>query len=253
MTAKKRCIHIMSAGEALYSTYKEVIKKNYDMDEVIVFDDQSAMKQQNDNRREKIEESILDTEKLCKEIKQKFSLIILKELNIATVMDKFTDICLKNTDSRFMFNITPGRKPLSICLFYASIWVGGIAYYIEEGGSGATMEFERPMVDPATIRTENNSNYQTILNYLSEGKNLTRSRSEVDCFMRGDGDRKGAYIPVRGGKKEKRSVSPSMITKWIKRLEEWKLVIREEKDGRSKNVRLTPEGKFMANFLRGKR
>lgn len=251
MNTKKRCVHVMSSGNALYETYKAVMKKNYDIDEVWIFDDQSILKQQKSEKRDEIERSISDTEKLCEEIGQRFIRIKLKELSITTVMDRFTDEYLKNPNCRFMFNITPGRKPLSICLFYVSVWVGGTAYYIEEGGSGATMEFERPIVDPATIRAEKNPNYQTILSYLSEAENQTRSRSDIGIFMGVGGD--GAYVPVRGEKKEKRSVTPAMITAWIKRLEEWKLVIREERDGRSKNVRLTPEGRFMANFLKGQK
>jgi len=249
MNGRKKCIHVMCAGNALYDTYKTIMTKGYDVNEVVVFDDQSAMKQQRNEEREKIERSISETEKQCNEFGQKFTPIILKEVNITAVMDKFTDLYLKNPNCKFMFNITPGRKPLSICLFYVSIWVGGIAYYIEEGKTGTIMEFERPIVDPATIRAEKNPNYRSILVYLNEADDLTRSRLEIGQYMGVNGN--GAYLPVRGGKKEKRSVTSAMITAWIKKLEEWKLVVLEERDGRSKNVRLTPEGKFMANFLKG--
>ena len=248
MKTQRKCIHVMSVGKGLYNTYIEAMKKNYGMDEVVVFDDQPAKIKQND-RKEEIEWSLSKTEEKCKEFGQKFTHVKLNELSITAVMDKFTDIYQKNTDCRFMFNITPGRKPLSICLFYVSVWVGGTSYYIEEGNTGTIMEFERPNVDPATIRAEKNPNYQTILNYIYEADNHTRSRLEIGQFMGVNGN--GAYVPVRKGNKEKRSVTSAMITAWIKKLEEWRLVTREEKDGRSKNVKLTPEGRFMANFLRG--
>ncbi|MCL2712551.1 MAG: hypothetical protein FWD37_04685, partial [Methanomassiliicoccaceae archaeon] len=129
------------------------------------------------------------------------------------------------------------------------VWVGGITYYVEKGGD--PIEFKRPIANLETIREEKNQNYRTILNYLYESLDHLESMKNIGDMMMGKNDKKSRYIPVRNGNKEKRTVSRKMITDWVKKLESWGLVSLEQKDGRSKNVKLTQEGRFTVNFFNG--
>ena len=241
-------IHIMSSGKALLKTYKVAVKK-YQMDRVIIFD--NVLTSKNEGERNSVVAAIKEVEDFCKEFLKVNVVIIQGDVNIDSVMEKFIDVYKENKGAKYMFNITPGMKPLALCLFYVSIWVNGTSYYVNEGvgEENEIIEFKRPKVDMNALHNEKNPNYKIILEFLYSSSEKTRTMNEIKEKM-GVGC-EGAYIAVRSTKKEQRQVTAKMVTDWITKLEEWGLVRRENIDGRSKKVVLTTEGRFTTNFLKG--
>ncbi|MDV0446404.1 hypothetical protein MsAg5_02370 [Methanosarcinaceae archaeon Ag5] len=245
---KKKYIHIMCAGNALPTTYREA-QKEYPIHRVVIFND-STFK----NKNEDIEKNILETMDLCKGNRIEVERVDLGKITIDDVMAEFLKIYSKYNDYKFMFNITPGAKPLALCLFYASIWIEGDCYYISEGKKDTAPEilkFERPQIHLKEI--EKNPNYVTILSFLNEKKDKEADMQEILRYIgykHGDKIVEGQYQPVKSGDKTKRYVSIKMITDWTKNLELWGLVTKENIDGRTKKVCLTRDGRFTINFLK---
>jgi hypothetical protein len=236
-------IHIMSSGGALFKTYSKALRK-YPMDQVFIF---NSISNQEDRK------IIVQTLRQCEEQGIHAELIDIGEnVTIESVMEEFQKIYSINKDAKFWFNVTPGPKPLAMCLFYISIFVEGVCYYISEEVDSIPsryLEFEKPQIHLDSMKL--NPNYKVILAYL-KSKNNECSQDELVKYMgykHGDKEFPGAYIPIRNEKKSSRFVSRKMMTDWIFRLEEWGLITRVNIDGRSKKVILTSKGRFAINFL----
>ncbi|WNY25253.1 hypothetical protein [Methanolapillus millepedarum] len=248
MTEKKRPhIHIMCAGNALLKTYQEA-QKEYPIHRVVIFNDLSK------NTEKSVEDTIVNTIKMCQENRIEAERVDLKKITIDEVMDEFLKIYSKYKDYKFMFNITPGPKPLALCLFYASIWIEGDCYYIGENKEREDPEilnFERPQIHLKDI--ERNPNYSTILSFLNKQEKKEAEMQKVLEYIgykHGNKTVKGEYQPVKKGDITKRYVSRKMITDWTDNLESWGLVTKENIDGRRKKICLTRDGRFTINFLK---
>jgi hypothetical protein len=237
-------IHVMSSGRALFKTYSKALRK-YPMDQVFIFNSISSGED---------EKKIIDqTLHQCKEqgIHAEF-IDIGENVTIESVMEKFQEIYSTKKDAKFWFNVTPGPKPLAMCLFYISIFVEGVCYYISEEVDSVPsqyLEFEKPQIHLDSMKS--NPNYKVILSYLKSKKNEC-SQDELVKYMgykHGGKEFPGAYIPIRNEKKSSLFVSRKMVTDWIYCLEEWGLVTRTNIDGRSKKIILTSKGRFVISFL----
>lgn len=241
---RPKIIHVMSAGAGIIGTFP-VALKHFQMDEVVIMTDVKVDSEVDDESR-KVVEAIKEIFRMANSVHLKSSIIEVDDISIGEIMTKFITVYAKNPAAEYFFNVTGGKKPLSLGLFMASVWVGGTCYYVDKGNDvNDVRELQVPRMHLNDVR--NNPNYESMLAMLEAegGMDLKLMYEKMQC----------KYVPMRSTDgSQKRKFSRPTMTKWIKQLAEWDLIeVNQGRNQREKMITLTDSGKFTARFIIAKK
>ncbi len=246
-------IHIMNSGKSLEDTFPRVVRSDMPMTTVILLTDEETLTSQDPERseaRELVKKAISKVEKLSKELKIDSQRIILKEVTLPELRDRIFDLKKEHPTAKLYFNLTGGKRALSIWLFMLSWWLQGKAYYVDEV-TGDIMDLNVPKIPLNEI--SKNPNYKVVLSIIYEWRGKRKPGAQgwdlmphnilFENFI-------SDYIPVRAGVHEKEKMRGT-LTKLINQLYEWGFVetgfIGESR--KNKYIRLTQDGEFAYRFL----
>jgi hypothetical protein len=246
-------IHIMNSGKSLEETFPRVVKSDMPITTVIFLTDEETMTSRDPQRseaRDAVKRAIVKIEKLSEALQIESHRIILKEVTLPELRDRIFDLKKDHPNAKLYFNLTGGKRAISIWLFMLSWWLEGRAYYIDEV-TEEIMDLNVPKIPLSEI--SKNPNYQTVLRIIYEWKSSKKSSTQgwdrmpysilYEKFQ-------SEYIPVRTGVHEKDKMRGT-LTKLINPLYEWGFVetgfIGESR--KNKYVRLTQDGEFAYRFL----
>lgn len=238
-----RNIHIMSAGKGLDSTFQTAIKA-YPVGGVVIVTDVNIEEIQNVIEKKEIVESVRNVQETCRRVDWSCEVIIVPHGSLEQLRDSIMDLCIRNPKDRYYFNVTNGNKMLSLGLFMISIWIGGEAYYIDRGktkGSNKVLPLGVPKMHLEDVLS--NPNYERLLRALLPGNMLMK-----ELYPR----MQNGYVPYReGDKKAKRTLSRGTLSKWVGKLEEWKLieVVYTAKNRKDKVIGITSDGRFAIRYI----
>lgn len=243
-SSEKECIHIFSAGRSVDKTFVSANKK-FQIDRVFVFLDV------HNNKPDAQEDSnIKSSNKKLKEIGLSVGIqvsdINVDADNLHDVRDKILDIRDRYPESEFYFNITGGKKVLSLNLFTMSVWINGSAYYVEK--DGAIFEFSVPRIQPESLDPESlKFKVLSIVNKATKGENGFILYSEAfDEF-------KEVYKPKRQNDSGRYPVArKGTFSKLVRALIEDGLLKEDylELSHKIKILNITSDGIFTFNFVK---
>jgi hypothetical protein len=241
----KKCVHIFSPGRNIDKTFISAIKK-FQIDRVFVFSDLQN-KKTDDEEDSKIKSSIEKLRKIGLSIGVPVIDIDVEEDNLIDVRDKILDLRDRYPESTFYFNITGGKKVLSLNLFTMSVWINGSAYYVEKDGT--IIEFSIPRIQPESLNPESlKFKVLSIVSKATKDENGFVLYSETfDAF-------KKVYKPKRENDAGRYPVArKGTFSKLVRALIEEGLL----KEGylkhshKTKTLSITSDGIFTVNFVKG--
>ena len=243
-TSEKECIHIFSAGRSVDKTFISANKK-FQIDRVFVFLDVQE-KKTDSLEYSNIESSIKRLKKIGLSVGIQVSDINVEADNLDDVRDKILDIRDRYTESEFYFNITGGKKVLSLNLFTMSVWLNGSAYYVEKDGT--IFEFSVPRIQPESLNSESlKFLVLSIVNKVTKGENDFILYSEAfDEFKR-------VYKPKRENDSGRYPVArKGTFSKLVRALIDDGLVKEDylKQSHKTKTLSITPDGIFTVNFVK---
>lgn len=251
-TAGTEHIHVMNAGKSLEGTFPRVIKSDMPITSVILLTDEETMTSQDPKgkeERDKVKEAIKNVEQISEVLKINTRKIILKNVTLPELRDHVFDLKKEHPNAKLYFNLTGGKRAISIWLFMLSWWLEGKAYYVELNDE--IMDLNVPKIPLKEI--SKNPNYQVVLSIIYEWRaNRKPGTMEWDMMPYSILYDKfqSNYIPVRTGAHEKGKMRGT-LTKIINPLYEWGFVETGFMGDSRKNkyVRLTQDGEFAYRFL----
>ncbi len=235
----------MSAGESLCPTFIQALKA-YGMDSVVVISGRLG----NAKAHLSIQQSIDQVRVTARSIDLEFEHMEVEDESLENIRDSVVEVLLKHGDADFKFNVTGGKKTLSLGLFMMSIWLQGTSYYVKKEEEGGIVELSVPQLHRVDI--ERNPNLLLVLDLLASAKT-------VGSDTNGGMPRKELYqelsrigflpVKMRNGK-ERRKPSNPMLSKWLPALETRGLVEVRTPSANKKErlVRITPDGIFTLRF-----
>lgn len=245
----RKRVHIMSAGESLYPTFIQALKR-YGMDSIIVISGRLGSAKAHSAIRESIEQVMATAQSIDLEFRH----IEVEDESLESIRDSMVEVLTEHGDADFKFNVTGGKKTLSLGLFMMSIWLQGTSYYVrkEEGGSGGIVELSVPRIHRADM--ERNPNLLLVLDLLDRARsgNSDPEGGIPRKILYEELSRNG-FRPVRlNNGKERRKPSNPMLSKWLDSLEGRGLVeVRTSPTNRRERiVRITMDGIFTLRFAK---
>ena len=244
--ANKECVHIFSGGRSVDSTFSQAIKR-YRIDHVVILKGKPGDSDKDKSEDEAIEKSIRALRDYSDKLAVSVSTIVVNEDNVDNIRDEILELQKNHPLSQFFFNITGGKKVLSLNLFTMAVWMDATPYYVDINGN--ISEFSIPRIHPDNLDPE--GPYFSILSLMyslsNEGKDsvlysdvfLKLSESYRPTVQR----TKGRYPHLRRG----------TFSKLIRYLIERGL-LEEDYVGfnhRSKELKITRDGVFTFNFING--
>ena len=239
----KECIHIFSAGRSVDKTFISANKK-FQIDRVLVFSDVHGIKtdpQEDSN----IKSSIKKLKEIGLSVGIQVSDINVDADNLHDVRDKILDIRDRYPESEFYFNITGGKKVLSLNLFTMSVWINGSAYYVERDGT--IFEFSIPRIQPENLDSESlKFRVLSIVNKATKGGNGFTLYSEAfDEF-------KQVYKPKRQNDSGRYPVArKGTFSKLVRALIDDGLLKEDylQRSHKTKTLNITSDGIFTVLFV----
>ncbi len=246
----KAQIHIISAGGTMNKTFP-VAMKRFSIERVIVFKEKfygdKDKTQENMNSTKTIDNAIEETKHLANEMNIKFSVCEVKENDINDTRDKVFRIKNQYKDRDLYFNLTHGRKVLSLFLLTMAFWVEGYPYYIGKQDKEVIM-INIPRMHIQDVSS--NENYIRILGILHD------KNAEINSPMKYNDLYEDISTIIENGHNQNpgrpNKLKKGTFSKWLKRLEESQLIIKKFESGSEKNkiVSITPDGEFAYNFMK---
>lgn len=242
--SERECIHLFSPGRSIDKTFVSVSKK-YRVDKIYVFVEEHRHKREN----EKSSEILSAVQRLIERasiLEIPVKTIRVDENNVGQIRDKVLSIRESYPDSSLYFNITGGKKVLSLYMFMMAVWINGSAYYVEEKNDDI-LEFSIPRIRPDNIDITG-GNFQVLEVIYSLCGGNVKPVLYADAFI--EFSRK--YRPRRKNDAGRYpSASKGTFSKFVRHLIEDGLIV-EEYSGLSRKKKilsLTSEGIFTVSFV----
>lgn len=244
--ASKECIHIFSGGKSVDSTFSQALKR-YRIDHVVVLKGKPGNSEKDKSEDEAIQKSIKVLKDYSDKVGVSVSSIVVSEDDVDNIRDAVLELQRIHPLSEFFFNITGGKKVLSLNLFTMAVWMDATPYYVDMNGD--ISEFSIPRIHPDNLDPE--GPYFSILSIMyslsKEGKDSVLYSdvfSKLSESYRPTVQRtKGRYPNLRRG----------TFSKLIRYLIDRGL-LEEDYVGsnhRSKELKITRDGVFTFNFING--
>ncbi len=166
-------IHIISAGEHIYTSYAATIRDHADITRTFIFADtelytnnardEGAIRAQKEAARE----SVTMVRSFSASLKIPSLLVYVTPPADASVKDAVQKIRKDHPGAKFSLDLSAGSKDLSIALFAISLWLEADAYYAfrDRKGEGTAAKLPVPKVPAGSVAA--NQNYTRILRILS--------------------------------------------------------------------------------------
>ncbi|EQB68157.1 MAG: hypothetical protein ACYCSO_04860 [Cuniculiplasma sp.] len=240
----KECLHIFSAGRSVDSTFIQAVKR-YRIDTLVILKTMLGKSESDKKEDMNIENSIRLLRSKAKEIGVATNVITVSEDNANEIRDEILRLKGDFPDAEFYFNITGGKKILSLNLFTMAVWIDAIVYYVDINEN--ILEFTIPRIHSDNL--DPNGSYFSILSILFSLSNQGKQAvlySEVyeklsEIYRPSTQRSKGKYPKLRRG----------TFSKLVRYLIEHSLIEEEYKTSnhRNKLLKLTHDGVFTFNFI----
>lgn len=201
--ARQEHVHIITAGEKIYSAYASTLRDNPAITHTFVFADtelytnsardSEAVRAGKDRARE----AVNAVKTLAGSLKIPASLVSVTPLADVSARDAVLKIKKEHPDANFSFDLSAGSKDMCMALFLLSLWVQGDAYYTfaDRKGEAAGAKLAVPRTPAESVAA--NPNYlkilQTLYNTLGKQYHLVRVVPRSYLFNQ----LSGFYMPVR--------------------------------------------------------
>lgn len=196
-------VHIITAGERIYSTFAATLRENPSITHIFVFadidlytnnaHDSEAIRADKDLAR--VAANMVKT--LAGSLKIPASLIYVTPPADVSTRDALLKIKKEHPDARFSFDLKEGSKDMSMALFLLSLWVQGDTYYAftDRKGEAASAKLAVPGTPAESVAA--NPNYLKILQtlYYTPGKQDHPVRVVPRSYL--FNQLAGSYIPIR--------------------------------------------------------
>ena len=177
-------VHIITAGETIYSAYATTVRDNKDITHTFVFADTELYTNSNRDgeairaQKDAAREAVNKIKALAASLKIPASLVYVTSPADTSARDAILKIKKEHPEARFSFDLSAGSKDMCLALFTLSLWVEGDAYYAFCGrkGEASTARLAVPKIPAGGVAA--NQNYTRILQTLARtpGKQEPASR-----------------------------------------------------------------------------
>ncbi|MEI7856131.1 MAG: hypothetical protein WCH85_01350 [Methanomicrobiales archaeon] len=201
--ARQEHIHIITAGENIYSAYAASLRDNPSITHTFVFADMDLYTNSAHDseairaEKERARVAVNMVKTLAGSLKIPASLIYVTPPADASARDAILKIKKEHPDAGFSFDLSAGSKEISMALFLLSLWVHGDAYYTfaNRKGEAAGAKLAVPRTSAESVAA--NPNYFKILQtlYNTPGKQDHPVRVVPRSYLLNQ--LSGFYIPVR--------------------------------------------------------
>lgn len=238
--SKKPVMHVFSSGRSVDDIFAETVQ-GLPINFAVVLNPPID----NDKQRAEIGESITKLENKCREFKIDFRLIDLPSSNLEDVRDEVIELINNNPQYKMYFNITAGKKLLSLYLLLMSVWLDAIPYYVEQNGDIITLEI--PKIHRNEI--QNNPYLLTFLEFLYNTGSNKGGLPYSQLFERMTEAYKGQRVGLSGRPPK---LPKGTFSRWARKLVELQLVDEafEGSGHKKKMLKITSSGIFTYKFYR---
>ncbi len=201
--ARQEHVHIITAGEKIYSAYASTLRENPAITHTFVFaDTELYTNSARDSEavwagKDQAREAVNAVKTLAGSLKIPASLVYVTPPADASARDAILKIKKEHPDAGFSFDLSAGSKDMSMALFLLSLWVQGDAYYAfaDRKGEATGAKLAVPGTPVETVAA--NPNYLKILQtlYYTPGKQDHPVRVVPRSYL--FNQLSGFYIPVR--------------------------------------------------------
>ena len=234
-------IHVFTSGEHIVETFKSAVKK-FSIDRLVVFSEVSD----GEKSKEGINKAINDLRKLSGELGIKFETVEVREGSVDDVRDQVIKLT-RDHNCKLFFNLTSGKKVLSLNLFTMALWVNGNPYYVYLSGKIVELSIPRIHADELT----GNPNLVKILSIVNNEQEKIRGPvRNVDVFkMVAEEYTPNKLLQESGNSRLQRGT----FSKWVRLLIERNLLEEQyvENNHKSKTLSITQDGIFAVKFFDG--
>ena len=138
-------VHIITAGETIYSAYATTVRDNKDITHTFVFADTELYTNSNRDgeviraQKDTAREAVNKIKALAASLKIPASLVYVTPPADTSARDAILKIKKEHPEARFSFDLSAGSKDMCLALFTLSLWVEGDAYYAFCGRKGEAL------------------------------------------------------------------------------------------------------------------
>ncbi len=237
-TSQKK-VHVFSSGRNMVETFKCAVKK-YRIDRIVVFDEISD----DIKSRNEIADAIDKLRKMSSDLGIIFATVNIRKSNMNDVRDNVIKLD-REDNCKLFFNLTGGRKILSLNLFTMALWVNGDPYYVDK--SGEIIEISIPRIHADGLN--GNPNLFKILSIVNtEQEKYGGPVRNSDIFRMVAAEYSPNKKLQEGGNSK---LQKGTFSKWVRLLIERKLLSEQfvENNHKSKMLSITQDGIFAVKFF----